>query len=121
MYLVCKRYHESIGHEFNVPQIIQDTTIDYLTRNNYQLIFIKRFVHAVSGSRTAITELYEMFKDWFKRSYPVKRVVDLEVFTAELSNEGFQNKDGIIDNSYTSYHGDLLYTEKMTHLSAGCV
>jgi phage/plasmid-associated DNA primase len=108
MYLLCKRYRESSSN-FGVPQIIQDTTEDYLTRNNYQLVFIKRFLHTIVGQMTATTEIYEMFKDWFKRSYPGKRVADLEVFTTELTHEGYiDNGNGIIENIFVSYNGDLI-------------
>jgi hypothetical protein len=75
-------------------------------------MFIKRFVHTVAGSLTATTEIYEMFKEWFKRSYPGKRVVDLEVFTAELTNEGYiDNGNGIVESAFVSYNGDLVSHE----------
>ena len=110
MYLICNKYNE--GKQFHVPQIIQDTTEQYLTRNNYQLMFMKRFLHVVEGSRTATTEAYERFKDWFKRCYPGKRVADLEVFLTELANEGYKdNGTGIIEDLYCAYNGDLVSHE----------
>ena len=106
MYLLCKRYHER--QQFHVPQIILDTTEDFITRNNYQLQFIQRFVCVVPGCNTAITEIYEMFKDWFKRSYPGKRIPDLELFATELANEGYRHDDSeVIANVFISYNGDL--------------
>lgn len=107
MYLLCRIYHNCRG-ELKVPQIITDITEDYITRNNYPLIFIRSFVHQVYGTRSATTEVYEMFKEWFKRSYPNKRVADLEVFTGELASEGYKDEGGIIDNMFLNYTGDLL-------------
>ena len=110
MYLLCNKYSE--GNDFHLPKIIQDTTEQYLTRNNYPLMFIRQFMSVVPGTRTATTELYERFKEWFKRCYPGKRVVDFEVFVTELANEGYKDSgNGIIENAFSSYSGDLVRHE----------
>lgn len=111
MYLLCKRYHEWVN-EYNmclqIPDIIKQTTQEYITKNNYPLRFITSFIHRVDGNAVAITEIYEFYKDWFRRSYPGKRIEDFEKFTKELSDEGYKDdKNGIIHNIFVSYNGDL--------------
>lgn len=111
MHVLCRRYCEfrDAGFSLDIPQKIREVTEDYVTKNNHQLLFIKRFVHIVEGSAVAATEVYEMFKEWFKRSYPGKRVQDFEKFTKELSEEGYKdNGAGIITDTYVSYTGELV-------------
>eukprot|EP00850_Spirogloea_muscicola_P006495 SM000031S11504 [mRNA] locus=s31:2199:5463:+ [translate_table: standard] len=109
MYLLCRIYQEHKG-ELKIPQIIAEITEDYITRNNYPHIFIRNFICPVDGSRSATTEIYEMFKEWFKRSYPNKRVADLEVFTAELASEGYRDDGGIVDNGYSVLYTNLIHS-----------
>lgn len=110
MYVMCKKYAEYRDAEFSlkIPQSIRNTTDDYVTRNNYRLMFIRNFVHHVAGSAVAATEVYEMFKEWFRRSYPGKRVQDFEMFMKEMCEEGFRdNGKGVIEDMFVSYTGEL--------------
>ena len=110
MHVLCKRYSEfkDGGFLLDVPQKIREVTDEYVTRNNHQLVFIRNFVHRVTGSVVAVTEVYEMFKEWFRRSYPGKRVSDFERFTGELCDEGYRDDGGgIISNAFVSYTGEL--------------
>lgn len=103
MSLICKRYFQFKHEPFVIPNIIQDYTEEYIIKNNYSLTFIKSFVELVSGSYTAISDIYELFKDWFSRSYPGKRVADLDIFTTELENEGYVNNEGIVE-AFVNYN-----------------
>lgn len=110
MYMLCKRYAEfrDAGFSLDIPQSIRDATEEYVTKNNHQLTFIRTFVHCLEGSRVAATEVYEMFKEWFRRSYPGKRVQDFERFVKELCEEGFRDDGkGVINDVYVSYTGEL--------------
>jgi phage/plasmid-associated DNA primase len=111
MYMLCKGYTKfrNAGFSLDIPQSIRDVTEEYVNKNNYQLTFIRSFVHHLEGSRVAATEAYEMFKEWFRRSYPGKRVQDFERFVKELSEEGFRDDGrGIINDMYVSYTGELV-------------
>ena len=110
MYIMCRKYAEfrDAGFSLKVPPAVREITEEYITKNNYQLVFVRNFVHHVPGSATATTEVYEMFKEWFRRSYPGKRVQDFERFTKELCEEGFRdNGRGIINDVFVSYNGEL--------------
>ena len=112
MYLICRRYREWVHDEnmfLNVPDVIKTVTEEYITRNNYPLKFIRKYLHPVktSGHSVAATEIYEMFKDWFRRGYPGKKVQDFEKFTKELSDEGYKSNDnGTILDAFASYNGE---------------
>ena len=116
MYLICRRYREWVQDEnmfLNVPQVIKKVTEEYITRNNYPLKFIRKYLHPIKipgdsdSHSVAATEIYEMFKDWFRRGYPGKKVQDFEKFTKELSDEGYKSDDnGAILDAFYSYNGD---------------
>lgn len=110
MYLLCRRYSEWVNYEnmlMNVPCIIKKVTDEYITKNNYQLRFIKNFLHPLKGSSVAAAEIYEMFKEWFRKSYPGKRVQDFEIFAKEVSDEGYkEDGNGIVNDVFVSYNGD---------------
>ena len=112
MYLICRRYSEWVNDEnmfLNVPFVIKQVTEEYITRNNYPLKFIRKYLHSVNipGQAVAATEIYEMFKDWFRRGYPGKKVQDFEKFTKELSDEGYKSdEDGAILEAFVSYNGE---------------
>ena len=113
MYLLCKRYDEW-AHRSNmsldIPDIVKEVTEDYITRNNYPLKFITSYVHRIDGSGegVAISEIYEMYKDWFKRSYPSRRTEDFERFAKEMSDGGYRDDGrGIVYNIFVSYNGEL--------------
>ena len=82
----------------NVPFVIKQVTEEYITRNNYPLKFIRKYLHSVNipGQAVAATEIYEMFKDWFRRGYPGKKVHDFEKFTKELSDEGYKSDEMVL-------------------------
>jgi P4 family phage/plasmid primase-like protien len=110
MYLLCRKYSEWVdgGMTLKMPSVIKAVTEEYITRNNYVLRFIKNFVHPLRGSSVAATEMYEMYKEWFKRSYPGKKVQDFEMFTKEVSDEGYRDDgNGIIHDAFVSYNGEL--------------
>lgn len=111
MYLLCRRYSEWVNYEnmsMNVPSIIKEVTEEYITRNNYQLRFIKNFMHPLKGSSVAAAEIYEMFKEWFRRSYPGKKVHDFEKFAKEVSDEGYkEDGNGIVTDVFVSYNGEF--------------
>lgn len=110
MYVLCRRYREWVYNEnmlLNIPDVIKTVTENYITYNNYQLRFIKKFLHHVSGSTIAASDIYEMFKEWFRKSYPGKKVQDFEKFTKEMSNEGYlDDGDGTIRDVFMSYNGE---------------
>ena len=110
MYLLCRRYREwadSDNFFLKVPPTIREVTNDYMTRNNHQLMFVRRYVHYLRRSNFLVTEAYEQFKDWIKRSYPGKKVADLDKFVHELSEEGYKADDkGILNDVFVSYNGE---------------
>lgn len=110
MYLLFRRYNEWINSPnpfINVPDVIREVSEDYITRNNYPLKFISNFVHYTAGSFVSTAEIYESFKEWFRKSYPGKKVPDFEVFTKELSEEGYhENGRNMIDDVFVSYSGE---------------
>lgn len=110
MYLLCRRYSDWVrdGMTLKMPSIIKAVTEEYITRNNYVLRFIKNFMHPLKGSSVASTEMFEMYKEWFKRSYPGKKVQDFEKFTKEVSDEGYRDDgNGIVNDVFVSYTGEL--------------
>ena len=111
MYLLCRRYSEWVndGMALKMPNIIKAVTEEYITRNNYVLRFIKNFMHPLKKSSVALTEIFEMYKEWFKRSYPGKKVQDFEKFTKEVSDEGYRDDgNGIVNDVFVSYNGETL-------------
>ena len=107
MYLICKRFHE-INGPLQIPQYIQDVTEQYLTSNNYPMIFIQYYVTYVEGSSMMITDVYELFKDWYKRSYPGKRPDNLDTFRNQLLNDGYVDNEGSIIGAFVSYTSPIL-------------
>ena len=111
MHVLCRRYGEfrDAGFSLDIPQKIREVTEDYVTRNNHQLMFIRSFVHILEGSAVAATEVYEMFKEWFRKSYPGKKVQDFDKFMKELCEEGHKSDGrGIVIDTYVSYTGELV-------------
>ncbi len=110
MYLLCRRYSEWVNNEdmsMSVPEVIKNVTDEYVTRNNYPLKFIRTFFHPVVGSLVAATEIYEMFKEWFRKSYPGKKLQDFEKFTKEMTDEGYRDDgNGVILDVFVSYVGE---------------
>jgi phage/plasmid-associated DNA primase len=110
MYVLCRRYREWVHNEnmlLNIPDVIKTVTENYITYNNYQLRFIKKFLHHVNGSTMAASDIYESFKEWFRKSYPGKKVQDFEKFTKEMSNEGYlDDGDGTIRDVFMSYNDE---------------
>jgi phage/plasmid-associated DNA primase len=108
MHVLCRRYSEfrDAGFSLEIPERIRRVTDDYVTKNNHQLIFIRHFVHRVPGSTAAAAEVYEMFKEWFTKSYPGKRVQDFDRFTKELCEEGYkEDGKGVVSDAFVSYTG----------------
>jgi P4 family phage/plasmid primase-like protien len=111
MYVLCRRYGEfrDAGFSLDIPQKIREVTEDYVTKNNHQLMFIRTFVHYLEGSAVAATEVYEMFKEWFRKSYPGKKVQDFDKFMRELCEEGHKSDGrGIVIDTYVNYAGELV-------------
>lgn len=110
MYLLCRRFSQWKNNEnmlLNVPSVIKEITDEYITKHNYPLRFINTFMENVDNSSIAATELYELFKEWFRKSYPNKKLQNSEQFAKEVFNEGYkEDKNGIINNTYVSYTGD---------------
>jgi P4 family phage/plasmid primase-like protien len=110
MYIMCQRYQKfrDSGRVLAIPPIIRQMTDEYITTNNYPLRFIRSYVHRVEGSAVTLTEMYEMFKEWFDRSYPRRKVQDFEKFTKELIDEGYtDNGDGTIQDVFVSYASEI--------------
>lgn len=94
--------HESRGV---LPKDALIIEYDCVAKDNHQLIFIRHFVHRVPGSTIAAADVYEMFKEWFKRSYPGKRIQGFDRFTELLCEEGYKDDGkGWIDNAFVSYY-----------------
>lgn len=111
MYLLCRRHSENKELPLNLPPIIRRTTNHYITKNNYPLKFITTFVQRNIGSYAAVTEIYELYKEWYRRSYPGKRVQDYEIFIKELNDEGYkENENGIIADVIITFNGELTGT-----------
>lgn len=110
MYLLCRRYNEWINspnQSLDSPDIIRNISEEYITRNNYPLKFIKTFVHYEVGSVIPTAEVYELFKEWFRKSYPGKKVYDFDRFAKELSEEGYHdNGYNLIENVFISYNAE---------------
>ena len=102
MYLICRRFHEIKG-PLQIPRYIQDITEVYLTSNNYPMIFIQYYVSYVEGSSIILTDVYELFKDWYKRSYPGKRPDNLDTFRNQLVDDGYVENEGCILGAFVSY------------------
>jgi len=110
LYLLCKRFIEIKDKPLMIPQRIQECTEYYLNKHQYPLTFIIQFVRPMPGSHVAISDIYEMFKEWFKRAYPNKKVVDFESFNITLTDEGYhESENGVIMNIYVSFNGDVHY------------
>lgn len=110
MYIMSRRYQafKDSGSTLTIPHTIRYTTEEYITTNNYPLRFIRKYVHRVEGSTVTITEMYELFKDWFDRSYPRRKVHDFEKFTRELMDEGYTDDgDGTIQDVYVNYANEI--------------
>lgn len=108
MYLICRRFHEIQGFPYAVPQYIQNVTELYLTSNNYPMIFIQYYVTSVEGSSLMTTDVYELFKDWYKRSYPGKRPDNLDTFRNQLVTEGYVESEGSIIGAFVSYTSPII-------------
>mmetsp|Transcript_18329 Transcript_18329/g.55176 ORF Transcript_18329/g.55176 Transcript_18329/m.55176 type:complete len:681 (-) Transcript_18329:766-2808(-) len=112
MYLLCRRYSEWVNCEnmsIYVPEVIKQVTNEYLTRNNYQLRFIRLYMVPTSGSYVTATEIYESFKEWFRKSYPGKKVQDFEKFTKEISEEGYkEDSHGVVHDVFITYNGEMI-------------
>ncbi len=110
MYVLSRRYREWVSRDrmlMETPAAIKSVTEDYVTRHNYHLKFIRHYLRSVVGSSFAAAEMYESFKEWFKKSYPGKRLVDFDVFTKEMSEEGYKdNGNGIILDVFMIYNGE---------------
>lgn len=110
MYLLCRKYssYKDAAMSLTLPPIIKQHTNYYITQNNYPLKFISMFIHRVSNNQVEITEVYELYKDWYRKSYPGKKVQDYEFFVKELNDEGYkENQHGYIPNTYVSYTGEI--------------
>lgn len=108
MYLLCRKYSEYKEFSIPSPPIIKQTTEYYMTKNNYPLKFINNFVHRATGYTMQVTEIYELYKDWYRKSYPSKRVQDYEIFLKELNDEGYKEDDnGVFMDTYVNYTGEL--------------
>jgi P4 family phage/plasmid primase-like protien len=122
MYILCRRYREWVNNErmlLNIPEVIKNKTEYYVTHNNYQLRFIKKYIHHINGSTVAAYDIYELFKEWFRKSgYPVKKIPDFEKFTNEMSNEGyFDDGNGIIRDVFVSYNGEHMGAEPFVNVA----
>ncbi len=110
MYVLCRRYSEWVNSEcmlMKMPKAIKEVTEDYVTRHNYQLKFIRAYMHPLVGSSFAAAEMYESFKEWSKKSYPGKKLIDFEIFTKEMSEEGYKDDGhGHVMDVYMTYTGE---------------
>jgi P4 family phage/plasmid primase-like protien len=108
LFLLCSRYVEK-KDSLHIPPTINEWSERYLSKHNYPQAFIQMFMRHEINSCTTVAEVYELFKSWFKRAYPGKRVADFDAFTAELENEGYVDTgDGVLADTYISYFEDVL-------------
>jgi P4 family phage/plasmid primase-like protien len=108
MHMLCTTYSENKG-QLHVPDIVQKHSEEYLSTHNYPLKFIELFVRHEQGNHIIVSEVYDIFKDWFKNSYPGKHIVNFDAFTAELENEGF---------AYTKGEGNRRLKDTAVHYTA---
>jgi P4 family phage/plasmid primase-like protien len=89
--------------EFLIPDYIKDTTLNYITLNNFCLRYIKCRLYRKEGSNILISEIYEDFKEWFRNSYPGRRIPNVQTFNNEMKNEDYDD----YDNEFT--HVDFIH------------
>lgn len=110
MYMLCRRYSEWVNQDnrlMKVPDVIKEVTNDYVTRNNYEQRFIKQYMQKIMGSTVTAAETYESFKEWFRKSYPGKKVHNFEKFTKEVAEEGYkEDSRGNIHDVFVNYKGE---------------
>lgn len=96
--ILVNEYQKFMEDGLEVPSYIKRTTLNYLTLNNRPLKFIQQYLYKEPDSTLALMDIYEKFKEWFWSSYPHRMVPALEALSSELSNEDYEEVDGLVKN-----------------------
>jgi P4 family phage/plasmid primase-like protien len=91
MYLLTEEYKYYKLHGLEEPEEIQKYTQELKTANDPLGKFIKRGISTTENIKDSerIQKLYEIYKIWFKKSFPNSKVMDVSIFCRELKKRGF--------------------------------
>jgi P4 family phage/plasmid primase-like protien len=98
MAMILDEYSMFIEEGLSIPQYIKDKTSEYITLNNYVLKFIRTKLYHSPGTHFHASDLYDDFKDWFRKSCPGRNIPLFTSFSTELRNEGYEEVDGDVKN-----------------------
>jgi P4 family phage/plasmid primase-like protien len=91
MYLLTEEYKYYKLHGLEEPEEIQKYTQELKTTNDPLGNFIKRGISNTENINHSerIQKIYEVYKIWFKKSFPNSKVMNISVFYRELKKRGF--------------------------------
>jgi phage/plasmid-associated DNA primase len=89
-YILTVYYTKYLREGLIIPQVIRDHTDAYVMRCNPMLHFIKTHVRRSDGSVTSIYALYEMFKDWMRRTSPARTLPSMQNFLDDMRSNGLE-------------------------------
>jgi P4 family phage/plasmid primase-like protien len=98
MNVILNEHSKNGDKELVVPQYILDKTSEYVTINNHPLKFIRTKLSRCLGCIISLEEIYDDFKSWYCQGYPGRKIPPRDVFSTELSNEGYEEVGGDVVN-----------------------
>lgn len=91
MFLLTEEYKYYRLYGLEEPEEIKEYTQELKATNDPLGNFIKRGINNTENVKDSerIQKVYEVYKIWFKRSYPNSKVMNISVFYRELKKRGF--------------------------------
>jgi hypothetical protein len=90
----CKNYSQE--NRVMIKMVIGWNTD--LEHENFELEFIEKHVFFCKDLSISIFDMYDAFKDWFKSTYPAKKIPGTYSFSKELRNANIDSKNGILQD-----------------------
>lgn len=89
-YILTIYYNRYMDEGLTIPQVIREHTDAYIMKCNPMLHFIKTHVMRSDGSVTNVYALYELFKDWMRRTSPAKSLPSMHNFLDDMRSNGLE-------------------------------
>lgn len=99
MRILLSEYSLFKEYGLQTPEYISQITSEYVLSNNYPLKFIRSKIYKDNSNDIQLIDVYSQFKEWFGASYPGRATPNITVFSTELRNEGYEEKDGLVLNA----------------------
>lgn len=102
-HMLTEEYQLMKDKEIRIPKIIRKNTDKYIAENNFSLRYIREQTIKEEDGEASIKSIHSELKKWMNDHYPGKKVPNIEIFSQELIDEGYEVEKNIVRGLVVEY------------------